>query len=61
MTYQPIALVVLALGGYFAGGVISNLLRGESVARMFGGSGSERAMQLLSAAAALWLGIEVIG
>lgn len=53
-------LVGLALGGYFAGGVLNNAVSGESVGRMFAGSTTEQAIQLLVAAALVYTGAGVV-
>lgn len=44
-----IALIVVAFGGYFVGGVANNLMEGESIMRMFSGSTEEQLIQLLFA------------
>jgi hypothetical protein len=53
-------LVAVAFGGYFLGGVANNVAAGESVARMFGGSRTEQAIQLLVAAALVYVASGVI-
>lgn len=50
----------MALGGYFLGGVVNNVAAGESVARMFGGSTREQAIQLLVAAALVYVASGVV-
>jgi hypothetical protein len=57
---QTVALIGLAAGGYFVGGIANNLAAGESVGRMFSGSTTEQALQLLAAGLLVWIGAGVI-
>lgn len=60
MPARLVVFVAIAFGGYFLGGVLSNVLAGDGIGRMFGGSPREQALQLLVAAALLVVALEVV-
>jgi hypothetical protein len=60
MPARLLVFVAIAFGGYFLGGILSNLLAGEGIGRMVGGAPREQLLQLLVAAALLVVGLEVL-
>jgi len=57
---RGVLLAVLGFGGYFLGGIASNVASGESIGRMFAGTARERAIQLLIAAVVVAVGWGVL-
>ena len=61
MIGDPLVLVLVALGGYFAAATLFQLASGGDVGRMFGGEPAEVGLQIVGAAMAVLLAGRVLG
>lgn len=60
-TIQLVTALAAGIGGYFLGGVLSNLLDGDGIKRMFSGSLGEQAIQLAVGGALLFVAASEMG
>lgn len=61
MIGDPLVLVLVALGGYFAAATLFQAVSGGDVGRMFGGEPAEVGLQIVGAVMAVLLAGRVLG